>query len=188
MRFGLRELIFVLLLISTVIGAYFMLYAPRREQLSEAMAEVNEKLAKLDQLEEAARRISDLGDEIDRLTEAIAAFEEKLPAQREVEVILKQVWELAAKEGLTPKSVHADKKLDTAQYSELPLKMVFVGNFDGFYSFLLELEKLPRITQLSKMKLKKLNDQEGQMQADIVLSIFFEGANKSSVDKRKGRA
>ena len=41
MRFGLRELIFVLLLISTVIGAYFMLYAPRREQLSEAMAEVN---------------------------------------------------------------------------------------------------------------------------------------------------
>ncbi len=187
MRFGIRELVFVLLLVSTLVGAYFVVYKPRQEQIEEAMAEVRQKQSKLQQLEQATRRISDLGDEIDRLEQAIVAFEEKLPAQREVEVILKQVWELAAKQGLTPKSVHADKKVDTAQYSELPLKMVFVGDFDGFYSFLLELEKLSRITRMPVMKLKKLDKEEGKMQADVVLSIFFEGTAKPAGQDGKGR-
>lgn len=176
MRFGVREFIFMLLLMSMPVATYFLVFQPRNLQIAEARNEIFHKQSKLSQLEEKTKSMIDLGQEIERLSEAIQAFEQKLPAQREVEVILKEVWELAATNNLTPKSVRTDKILKAAQYAELPIKMVFIGDFDGFYSFLLQLEKLPRITRTPTMKLKKLNKEgEGIMQADLVLSIFFEG-------------
>jgi hypothetical protein len=59
--------------------------------------------------------------------------------------------------------------------------MSLAGDFKGFYSFLLALEKLPRITRVTQMQLTKINDKDGQMQATMTLSIFFEPDTGSSV-------
>ncbi|MCE9591365.1 MAG: type 4a pilus biogenesis protein PilO [Planctomycetes bacterium] len=174
MRFGIREIIFVLALLAMPVAAYIFVFEPRNAQIAEARHEILLKQEKLAQLEAATRSMTDLGKEIDKLSEAISIFEQKLPAEREVEVILKQVWELAAKQGLTPKSIRTDKPIINASYAELPIRMVIIGDFDGFYSFLLDLEKLRRITRMPEMKITKVRDSEGQMQASVVLSIFFE--------------
>ncbi len=104
-------------------------------------------------------------------------------------MILRDVWKLANKHHLTPKSVRTDKITSTAQYAELPIKMEINGNFDGFYEFLLDLEKLPRITRVPSMKLKKSRDTEGNMEAEIVLSVFFESEHpaksKSQLQERR---
>lgn len=174
MRIGLRELIFIILLLAMPVAAYFFVFRPRNAQITQVKQEIRLKQDKLDQLNAATKNINDLGTEIDRLAETIALFEEKLPAQREVEVILKQVWELASKHNLTPKSVRTDKPVTAANYAEQPIRMNINGDFDGFYSFLLDLEKLNRITQMKTMKLEKIsNAGEGQMEARIVLSIYF---------------
>jgi Tfp pilus assembly protein PilO len=52
--------------------------------------------------------------------------------------------------------------------------MELVGNFSSFYSFLLELEKLPRIIKIRELKLDKKKIDEGQISADFILSIFFQ--------------
>ncbi len=175
MRIGIRELIFFLLLLAMPVAAYLFVFEPRNQQIEEAMQEIHQKEEKLVQLEAATRNIADLGKEIDQLTEAISMFEEKLPAEREVDVILMQVWEMAAKQSLISKSIRTDKPVDSGQYAALPIPMTIVGDFDGFYQFLLELEKLPRITRIPRLKLKKnKKSNQGQMVADFVLNIFFE--------------
>lgn len=188
MRFGFREMIFVLLLLAMPVAAYFFVFKPRNQQITEARAEIRAKQAKLTQLAAATRNLDDLGKEIDELAQAIELFEQKLPAERETEVILKQVWELAAKHQLQPKSIRTDKPVLTANYSELPIKMTIVGNFDGYYSFMLDLEKLRRITRMAKMRLEKLPETEdGQMQAEVVLSIFFESNQSATPTGGAGR-
>ncbi len=182
MQFGPREAVFVLLLLAMPVAAYFFVFQPRSAQITEARDEVSAKQAKLKELETATKSIEDLGAEIDRLREAITLVEQKLPAQRDVEIVLRDVWRLAAENKLTPKSVRTDKIIDTAHYAELPIKMKIVGDFAGFYTFLQELEKLPRITRTPELKLKKQNNESGVMQADMILSIFFEG------DKRQASA
>jgi type IV pilus assembly protein PilO len=180
MQFGLREAAFVLLLLAMPVASYFLVFQPRTTQIAEARAEISSKQVKLKQLEAATKSIDDLGEEIDELRQAIELFEKKLPAQRDVEVVLRDVWRLAAENDLTPKSVRTDKIVDSAQYAELPIKMTIIGNFSGFYTFLQELEKLPRITRTPSMKLEKLDDEDGEMQADMVLSIFFEGDKRQA--------
>jgi Tfp pilus assembly protein PilO len=54
------------------------------------------------------------------------------------------------------------------------MDMKLVGSFTSFYSFLLELEKLPRIMKLRQLKLDKEKDGKGQIGAEFVVSIFFQ--------------
>lgn len=190
MRFGFRELVFILLLLGVPAAAYFFVFEPRQAQISELREQIGQKQAKLSELEAVTKRMPDLGKEIDRLTEAIELIEQKLPEERNVDQVLRQVWELAAAQNLTPKSIRTDKPLRNMSYSELPIQMEIVGNFDGFYSFLLELEKLPRIMQVPQMKLEKLKDkdaEEGQMRAKVILSVFFEADDTQYYGSNTGR-
>ena len=52
--------------------------------------------------------------------------------------------------------------------------MELEGNFSSFYSFLLELENLPRIMKIRELKLEKQKTDEGQIAADFIVSIFFQ--------------
>ena len=174
MRFGLREFVFVVLLVAMPIASFLFVFEPRSQHIKLAQKEIKRKQTKLYQLEAATKNFNNLSNEIEKLSKAIEIFEEKLPAQKEVEVILREVWELADKNHLVPKSIRTEKIKTTSHYAEIPIKMIILGNFDGFYQFLIEVEKLPRITRLPEMKLQKIEDGQKQMKADIVLSIFFE--------------
>ena len=48
------------------------------------------------------------------------------------------------------------------------------GNFNAYYAFLLELEKLDRITKIRELKLVKQSEHEGQTDARFVVSVFFQ--------------
>lgn len=183
MRFGLREAVFILLLLAMPTASFLFVLSPKRQQMEQLRRETAAKQSKLHQLEAATRVIDDLGSEIEKLTQAIAVFEQKLPAEREMEVVLKEIWELAARNNLQPKRVQTDKPVATASYHEQPIRMTIAGDFDGFYSFMLALEKMPRITRMPKMKLIKANNTEGQVAAELVLSIFFDSEPKARATK-----
>ena len=176
MRIGFRELICILVVLAIPPAFWWSVYQPMHERMAQIDAEYETKRQKLDQLESAMKHVHDLGSEIDRLTEALTVFEAKLPAEKEVDVILKEVSQLVLRHGLKTRSVKADPMpIQNARYSEQALRMVIRGDFDGYYSFLLELERLSRITQVPQMKLTKFNGgEEGEMEADFTLSIFFE--------------
>ncbi len=179
MRFGLRETLFVVLLLGVIGVFYACVLRPSHAEQAKALAEISRDREILAQLEREMPRSESVDEEIRKLQEVILKAEERLPAQREEQVILKEVTELAQTHKLRVKSVRPEKAVKAAAYAELPIRMTILGDFDGFYSFLLELEKLPRITQLKKMELEKGRNSgapdASQMQADLVLSIFFEG-------------
>ena len=139
MRFGTRELVFLLVLMAVPVGAYLSPWeAPvpglkrLNTQMAEAQTDIERKREKLRQLETATQSLDSLTEEIEKLTEAIEMFEQKLPAQREVEVILRDVWQLAAAHELTPKRIRPDRPTNTAEYGEMPIRMEIDGDFDGF--------------------------------------------------------
>lgn len=175
MRFGTREILFTLILLAMPVAAWYWVFLPENKQIAQAREEIRQRQAKLQQLEVQTMRNADLDAEIEKLTKAIALFEAKLPGQKEIDVVLEEVWQLAAQHNLTQRSVRTEQPVAHGRYSEIPLKMIIVGDFDAFYAFLLDLERLPRITQIKDMEIRKLQKaEEGQMQAAFKLSIYFE--------------
>jgi type IV pilus assembly protein PilO len=180
MRFGFREVVFLVVLLVVPVASYFYVFKPRNAEIRQAQKEVEIKQAKLDKLRQVTAKIEDIGLAIEQGRSAIDLVEAKLPSARDVEVILEDVWQLAASARLDVKSIKSENAVPSAGYMEQPLAVSMEGNFDGFYRFLMALENLPRITRLHSLKLERKSfargepDNTGIMRADFTLSIYFQ--------------
>jgi type IV pilus assembly protein PilO len=174
MKFGAREILFVTLMAGLLVATYFLVFAKGQARREALLAEISSKQTALANLKSSTAGIDDLGHKIDELQKAIAFFEGKLPQEREVDKILKEVWQMAEANNLVTRTVKTQKSERGPNYSEQPITMALAGDFNGFYSFLLQLEKLPRITRVTQMKLEKMQERDGSMTASLTLSIFFE--------------
>ena len=180
MKFGLRELLFLAVMIGTVTASFFSLKrtVARREAMQAETEGWKRQLAALNQ---SGADAVDWNKKIGELKEAVKYLEGKLPAEKEIDVILTQVENMVKANALEKKMVKPLRIDRSASYNELPIEMTLSGDFNGFYAFLQQLEKMPRITRLTNMALTKITDREGAMQAKITLSIFFEPDGGSKV-------
>ncbi|UCD49064.1 MAG: type 4a pilus biogenesis protein PilO [Phycisphaerales bacterium] len=174
MTSGFRRAIFFVLLVGVAGAGYQFMVKPANQHLSVVRQRVDGKRAKLADFEEATAKAEDLNKQLGQLEEAITFFESKLPSTSEIHKVLEQVTVIAQKQGLQPKTIRTLSRKDNSGYVEQPLSMELVGNFNSFYSFLLEIEKLPRIMKLRELKLHKDMGGEGEVGVAFIVSIFFQ--------------
>jgi type IV pilus assembly protein PilO len=174
MRLGIREIIFLLVLLAMPISSYWFVFKPQNAEIKEAKQEIEHKERLLQKLDAATAQAADLERANSEIAEAIRLIEERLPNDKEVDVILKQIAEHARAQSLVITKVKAKPALKSSRFMEKPLEMTIEGNFDNFYTFLLELEKLDRITRVPTLVLERSNENDGSMGAKFTLSIYFE--------------
>jgi len=179
MKFGARELLFFVLLLAIPVGAYFWVFKPANILIKEKQAKLEVKAQKLENLHRAAGEIKDLSKEIENLAEAVKFFESKLPTHHEIHKVLAQVTKIADKHRLETKLFQTLKPNPFANYSEQPINMEVHGDFDSYYQFLLDVEKLPRITKIKEMTLEKAKNNEGNVNAKFKISIYFDSSSLS---------
>jgi len=177
MKFGIREIAFVVILLGLLGCSYFLVLTKAQQNVQARERVIEEKLKALTDLDKATAGVTDVDRKVEELQEAIKFFEKKLPQEREMDLILKEVWQMAEQNKLTTKTIRTMKSQRGAAYSEQPIEMSLGGNFSGFYEFLLKLERLPRLTRINQLSLDKISGKEGEMEAKLTLSIFFEPEN-----------
>jgi type IV pilus assembly protein PilO len=174
MKLGAREFVFFTLLVGMLAGSWYFVFKRANDRREFLRAEIAQKETDLENLRKATAGIEDLGTKIGELQKAIAFFESKLPQEKEMDKILKEVWQMAQANNLECKTIKTLKPERQFSYSEQPIELTMSGEFAGFYNFLLQLEKLQRITRLHQMNLQKITSVDGQMSAKVTLSVFFE--------------
>ncbi len=174
---GLRKIVFFVLLVGLAYVAHTYMIKPANENLVKERAMVEQKLAKLGEFERATATAENLNEQLEQMEDAINYFESKLPPTSEIHTVLENVTVIAQRRGLIPKTIRTLKRTENSGYIEQPLKMELHGDFNSYYSFLLDLEKLDRITKIRELSLKKMLKREGQIEATFVISIFFQDSN-----------
>ena len=174
----MKKLLFFILILGISYVAYQYMIKPANKNLAENKQRVEAKNEKLIEFERATSAANDLSKQLGELEEAIKFFESKLPSTSEIHKVLEQVTVIAQKQGLKPKTIKTLAMKNNSGYIEQPLKMELEGNFNSFYSFLLELEKLPRIMKIRNLELQKVRDAQGMVGTNFIVSIFFQN-NKS---------
>ncbi|UCD75227.1 MAG: type 4a pilus biogenesis protein PilO [Phycisphaerales bacterium] len=192
MRFGIREIIFLIVLLAVPVASFVYVFKPRNSEITQAKLEIAIKQERLDQLEEMTAQIEDIGLEIENGKQAIALIEEKLPSEDDVAGMLEQFTQLARSNHLNVPSFKPQPPVPAAAFMELPIEMVMEGRFDDFYEFLLALEKLPRITRIHRLSMEQASMgvgagrgpgselPPGSMKAQFTLSIYFASASSVS--------
>jgi Tfp pilus assembly protein PilO len=174
MKLGPREALFVLVILGLLGASWWFGFRKMDAKRAALEAGMAGKQAALTNLRRSTAGVENVELKLQQLADAIRFFESKLPQEKELETILDRVWKIAEANKLASRTVRTLKTERGPNYSEQQLQVTLSGDFEGFYQFLLDFEKLPRITRISKMNLQKINDEEGRMTADLVLSVFFE--------------
>lgn len=172
--------VFVVLLGGTLGAFYYLYVVPTLKQDAEESTVIEERKRALADLDKSTAGITDINHKIKDLQDAVQFFESKLPKEKEVETVLEEVWKKAEANSLQAKTIRSGKTERTANYSLQQIDMELSGDFNGFYLFIQQLERLPRLTRVEAMSLEKISDREGEMQAKLTLSIFFEPAGSNA--------
>jgi len=174
MKFGIREIAFVVVMLGILAAIKLVVWDKAQTRIMERERKTEERLKALGDLERATSGVADVDKKVSELEEAIKFFEKKLPQERDIDQILKEVWNMAEQNQLTTRTIKTMKSQRGAAYSEQPIEMNLSGDFNGFYEFMLQLERLPRLTRVQTMTLDKISGLEGAMEAKVTMSIFFE--------------
>jgi type IV pilus assembly protein PilO len=171
---NLRKVIFFVLLLTVAYLAYAFMIKPANKNLADQKERVQQNIKILNELQQATSTARDLNKQLVQLGEAINFFESKLPPNSQIYQVLQDVTLIAQKQGLSIKSTKTLAWKDNNGYIEQPLQMELYGSFNSYYSFLLEIEKLPRITKVRELQLKRDAANDGAATANCVMSIFFQ--------------
>jgi len=184
---NLRIVLLALLLMAMLVMAWWFVLHPNNEKNQAMQAEIADKQAKLQELNQARGMAGDLQQEITSYESAIAWFQDKLPKEKEMDRVLREIWTMARKNDLAPKSVKplarpAGGKSSTQATlpefcEEQPIILELEGDFIGFYKFLQDVENQPRIMRVTQMELARDEKKSpGNVKAKLAMSIYFEKA------------
>ncbi len=175
-------MLFFMLLLVMPVAAWWYMFKPLEQHKRDVQAHTAEQRQKLADLRNMTAESPNIADDIVKLKSAIAYLEGKLPVEKEMDKVLKEVWQLQQKSGLNTKSVHMLKVIQGGNYNELPIRIVIQGPMkNGFYKFLSDVERLPRLTKVKEMKIDADDKIPGQVTVDMVLTIYFEAGEKVAV-------
>src|SRR5450432_4878557 len=123
MKFGIRELVLVSAMIGLLVCSYFFVFAKSNQKRQALRDEIASKRLALADLKQATAGIDDLGKKIEELQKAIDFFEKKLPQEREVENILKEISPMAEANSLQIRTIKPLKTDRGPNYSEEPIQI-----------------------------------------------------------------
>ena len=174
MKFGGRELLFLLVMVGLLFSAWYFVFRNADSEIRRLNDDTFQKRERLAQVQSASSKIQDMGKKIEELQKAIRLIEAKLPRERETKDIVRQI-DLQARNyrQLQVSTVRALRPEKAASYWEQPVKLQMSGDFKSFYEILQKIETLTRITRINQMRLTKISERDGSMQADLTLSIYY---------------
>jgi type IV pilus assembly protein PilO len=179
MRFSLRLLLILVIVIGLPVTSYLWLFRPANRDIDANREDLKHREALLVRLTQETAKNDDLAKANDDLKEQIKLIEARLPSGKEIDGLVRQVSDLAIQSGLNPPAIKSLKAVPAAQYLEQPMAVEVSGDFVGFFTFIAQIEKLPRITRIHDLKITGQGDgvtdsDKPELTAEFNLSIYFQ--------------
>jgi len=134
MRIGIRETFLLALLLALPLLSWWLVFRPQNAFISQAKREIDHKHLMLDKLKETTSRTRTWPGRT-RRSRRTSSRSSRLPSNKEVDAVIRQVSDLAVESGLEPPNIESDKPVAAALYMEQPLKMKITGNSTASMSF-----------------------------------------------------
>ena len=186
MKLGIREMIFLLVLAAIPVAAWFFVFEPRNQDIEQSRREIAQMETTLVRLDQLTDEVGDVRTAIDEAELRLADFRRNIPDANEVDDMLAEIHRIGERNALGISSIRALNRTETQGYAEIPLSLEIDGSFRGLYRFLIDLERLPRITRVRELKLERnlvesrgrVGEEDapaGQIDASMTVVIYCEG-------------
>ena len=150
---------------------FFVIYSGQQERLAAIAAE-NELIVKdLTKARETNEAIERLRDDTKAIELLVKDFEERLPSDRELVSLFREVETMAIKEGLRPTFTSLPPMRDAQNRKEtIPYKVTVLGGYHQIAGYLNSLERYRRYLKITDIAIGA--SEEGLSEATFKLNTF----------------
>lgn len=168
-----QKIIFGVILLAILVGGgYFLLLSPKMAEVSGLKQQRAAKQVDLLQSKAVAASLARFKQEAQALRAKLEAAKERLPSEKEIPALYRQVSDLAFQSGLSV-SLFQPKDLATRDiYQEVPVSISAEAGYHQLGSFFDRLSQLPRIVNLTGLKLSGIARPTGTVRADLILATY----------------
>ncbi len=159
-------------LVVLVAGGFFLLLSPKSLEVGALRDQRAVKQADLLQSRAAAASLARFKEEAKALRAKLETAKGRLPSEKEIPGLYRQVSDLAFQSGLSV-SLFQPKDLITKDiYEEVPITVNAEASYHQLGSFFYQLSRLSRIINLTDLKLTGIARPTGTVRADLVLTTY----------------
>ena len=188
MNHTIRQFAFLAVLVAVPVSAWAFVFRPRNQEIAMARADVDLRLIQLEELREVEMINSDLEVTLQQLEGALDDLRARIPDVAGVEDVLRRIAEITGEHDLVVRSFRREKTVTSNHYAELPLKTVIEGSFHGIHRFLIDLERIPRITRILDLRIENPDFDRmtrsgariatGEVRAEMTITIYADQAKE----------
>jgi len=163
----------VFLLLIILAGGYFLLVQPRMAQLDTARAELAKVEAELSLNRALAANLSRFRTEAAQLRARLQAAQERLPNEKEMPGLYRQLTNLAQQTGLTVVLFQPREMKQEDVYAEVPITLSAETGYHQLGAFFERMSRLPRLVSMKEMKLQGNEKGASSIRADVILATYL---------------
>ncbi len=179
-----KLILLVLLLIVVSFGFYKYVYTSRAGEMAALSADVvrlqqsiNTKKALVADIEKIKRERAELQQKYSKILE-------RLPEEKEIPRLLRQVATVAGRSGLEVSLFKQKDPVDQELYREIPVELSLTGVYQSLLGFLSQISQIPRIVNVGELHAKAVESPDGRsaITASLVATVF----QSHSKDSKEG--
>ncbi len=171
MRVGIRAIIFTALVCGILGGTYALVVEPHLHQRRQMRKEIASMTAAIESLTRTTGELEHMEEAVNRQDRALAFYQTQLPDAGDANKAIPEITEMAGANSLQTVSIRAGDPRPRGQYVSQPMELCVNGDFNGFYSFLQQLEKLPHTIRVPQMSIDTANDIPGDVHAVMTIEV-----------------
>lgn len=162
----------VILFLVLAVGGYYFLLTPKMAEVSGLRQQRAAKEAELIQSRAVAASLARFKQEAQALRERLEAAKERLPSEREIPGLYRQVSDMAHQTELAVTLFEPKGPSTKDIYQEVPIAVAADTGYHQLGNFFDRLSRLPRIVNLIEMKLTGISRPTGTVRAELTLATY----------------
>jgi type IV pilus assembly protein PilO len=151
---------------------YFLLISGARAARDTLFEENNVRRAEVLKAKADEATLRQFGPQAEALRKRLAVAKERLPSEREIPQVYRQVSDLAARSGLGVSLFQPKATEDRDDLSEVPIAVTAECTYHQLGAFLDRVGKMPRIVSLGEFRLIGIDRPTGTLRAEMTLATY----------------
>jgi len=151
---------------------YFFIYRPARATGADLAGQIAFKCNILASNETEAGRLPRVQLQLEALRRKLGGFK-KLPNQPEFAEFIRQTTELSQEANLKKLTWQPALPKKTDLYFEQPITFHFEGDFGDVFSFVHNLEDMPRLTRIRSLDLVSVVGHPGMVNVSLTVNFYY---------------
>jgi Tfp pilus assembly protein PilO len=158
-------------------GLYLFGHRPAAARAAALASEVAQRQAELAAAETRARDLAVVETEVERLSARLERFDKRLPSQRnfvrELNAFTNDITQLAQQSAIKKINWVPGVIRRSELFSEQPIMLSFEGDFLSVFTFLQQVESMPRLARVRKLALTSKDSKVGQVEVQASINLYF---------------